>query len=170
MHTACQWYISLPSIYISLKGWTSTLLEDPVKSIILSKLRIQNEKLMVQYSININYDMTWKVYVFGFAAEIPALSEMVYLNKVTDIHILIRKLQSMSLCQGNHDAKFSELQKSKNGLFLSKSKYCIDQAKSYYSICVHNLDKSLAAYVETDIYNRKIHNSTQSVLCITRRG
>ena len=94
------------NIIISLKGWTSTLLEDPIRSIIISKLCIQNEKLMVQYSININNDMTWKVYVFGHATEMPAFLEMVYLNKVTDTQILIRKSQSINLCQGNHDAKF----------------------------------------------------------------
>ena len=93
MH-ACIWYISLPSI--SLTGWTSTLMEDPVRSIVLSKFHIQNEVLMIQYSININFDMTWKAYVFGHTIEMPAFLNMVYLNKVTDIHTLVRKLQSMS--------------------------------------------------------------------------
>jgi len=105
-------------------------MEDPLRSIILSQFRIQNKVLMIQYSVNINFDMIWKVYVFGHAIEMPAFLDLAYLNKVTNVHTLIRKSQSMNLCQGNPDAKFSQLQKSKNGLFMNKNKYCIDEAKS----------------------------------------
>ena len=79
-------------------------MEGSERNIILSKFHIRNEVPVVQYNINIHYDMTWKVFIYGHEIEIPGCLEITHLNNVNDIHDLIRKLESMKVCQGNPDA------------------------------------------------------------------
>ena len=103
------------------KGWISVLSENPEKNLLLCKLYICNEVPIVQYSIIIGNDMTWKLFVYGVECNVEL--EIIHLKKVSDIHNLITKLEEKKICQGNPDAKFDELQISRNGLFMnSKSK------------------------------------------------
>lgn len=80
------------------------------------------QPLSVTHCLSINEDLTWNLYIHGKQVNVAACTE---LQPVPDkllppsVDSLLRKLDTLNVCVGNHDAHFIELCASHKGQILS---------------------------------------------------
>ena len=81
----------------------------------------------VHFSLRIHADLSWKVLLLGqsISTTCPMLLDLPQtLSSVLDVEVVLKALDTSTVCLGNDDAKFSHLAKSHAGTFMDASGKC----------------------------------------------
>ena len=106
-------------------GWEMLTTEE---RLVISKVDAIRSAPDVQYSLLIQRNFTWKVYVYGQEVP-PSICRLTTdiattMSMAATVSTVLRRLDSSYVCIGNGDAKFQELQHSRKGRFLDIHSKC----------------------------------------------
>lgn len=105
-------------------GWSAMLKDENAElKLLLTKVQIRGSVPVMQFTMVINQDMSWSLFVFGVELShhnIPGIELPSLLDSTSSISHLLQHLTSVSICQGNPDEKFHQLLPSRKGMFMNK--------------------------------------------------
>ena len=81
----------------------------------------------VHFSLRIHANLSWKVLLLGqsISTTCPMLLHLPQaLSSVLDVEVVLKALDTSTVCLGNDDAKFSDLANSHAGTFMDASGKC----------------------------------------------
>ena len=86
--------------------------ENTESKLVFSKLQMRRSVPLIQFSVVVNQDLTWSLFVYGVEPSqhnIPATETPILLNSASCVNYLLQHLAKMSIYQGNPDEKFHKL-------------------------------------------------------------